>query len=78
MQETVVIEQLKQYVNRVAKLRQEISDLNDDVKQVFDEAKANGFDIVALKQVIKIMNTDKNKLATQEAMIDLYREALGV
>lgn len=78
MTETVAVDQLKQYVDRINRLKHEITELNDDMKQVFDEAKSNGYDVKALKAVIKLMNADKSKLANEEAMIELYRGALGV
>ena len=44
----------------------------------FDEAKANGFDVKTMKQIIKLRKLDKNKLAEQDAILELYRQALEV
>jgi uncharacterized protein (UPF0335 family) len=78
MTEIVAKDQLKQYINRIERLDSDKAAIMDDIKQVFDEAKANGFDVKAMKQVIKLKKLDKNQLAEQDAMIDLYRQALEV
>jgi uncharacterized protein (UPF0335 family) len=78
MSEVIAIEHLKQYVSRIEKLEAEKADLADDIKQVFDEAKANGFDTKIMKQIIKLKKLDKNKLAEQEAILELYRQALDI
>ncbi|CAN0568971.1 unnamed protein product, partial [Ectocarpus sp. 12 AP-2014] len=53
-------------------------EIADDIKQVFDEAKANGFDTKIMKQVLKLKKLDKDSLAEQEAILDLYRAALDI
>jgi uncharacterized protein (UPF0335 family) len=78
MSEIVAANQLKQYVSRIEKLELEKSEIVDDIKQVFDEAKATGFDVKALKQVIKLKKLDKDSLAEQEAILELYRQALEI
>lgn len=78
MTEIVAKGQLKQYIDRIERLEGEKSVLLDDIKQVFDEAKANGFDVKTMKQVIKLRKLDKNKLAEQDAILELYRQALEV
>ena len=78
MTEIVAKDQLKQYIDRIERLEGEKSVLLDDIKQVFDEAKANGFDVKTMKQVIKLRKLDKNKLAEQDAIFELYRQALEV
>ena len=78
MAEIVAKGQLKQYIDRIEGLETEKSALLDDIKQVFDEAKANGFDVKTMKQIIKLRKLDKNKLAEQDAILELYRQALEV
>jgi uncharacterized protein (UPF0335 family) len=78
MAEIVAKDQLKQYIDRIERLEGEKSVLLDDIKQVFDEAKANGFDVKTMKQIIKLRKLDKNKLAEQDAILELYRQALEV
>jgi uncharacterized protein (UPF0335 family) len=78
MTEIVAKDQLKQYIDRVERLESEKTALLDDIKQVFDEAKANGFDVKTMKQIVKLRKLDKNKLAEQDAILELYRQALEV
>ena len=78
MSEVVAADKLRQYVSRVERLEQDKTAILDDIKQVFDEAKANGFDVKILKQVIKLKKLDSDSLAEQEAILDLYRAALEV
>ena len=78
MSEIVAKDRLKQYIDRIERLETEKAALSDDIKQVFDEAKAGGFDVKTMKQIIKLRKLDKNKLAEQDAMLELYREALEV
>ncbi len=78
MTEVIAADQLKQYIDRIERLETDKADITDDIKQVFDEAKANGFDSKIMKQVLKLKKLDKDSLAEQEAILDLYRSALGV
>jgi uncharacterized protein (UPF0335 family) len=74
MAEVIAPEQLRQYISRIERLESDKA----DIKQVFDEAKANGFDTKIMKQVIKLKKLDKASLAEQEAILDLYRAALEI
>ena len=78
MTEVIAPEQLRQYVSRIERLQSDKADIADDIKQVFDEAKANGFDIKIMKQVLKLKKLDKASLAEQEEILDLYRTALDI
>ena len=76
--EVVSADQLKQYMSRIEKLETEKSDLMDDIKQVYDEAKANGFDTKIMKQLVRLRKMDKNQLDEQDALLELYRAALDI
>ncbi|MFK7967763.1 MAG: DUF2312 domain-containing protein [Rickettsiaceae bacterium] len=78
MSEIVAKDQLKQYVDRIERLEADKTNLLDDIKQVFDEAKANGFDVKTMKKVVQLRKLDKNKLAEQDAILELYRQALEI
>lgn len=78
MSEVVSKEQLKQYMARIERLEEDKLNIQDDIKQVYDEAKANGFDVMIMKKVLRLKKLDSNKLAEQDAMIELYRNALDV
>lgn len=78
MTEIIAIDQLKQYINRIEKLEHSKMEIAEDIKEAFAEASSNGFDTKAMKQVLKLMKLDKNKLAEQEAILELYRQALDL
>jgi uncharacterized protein (UPF0335 family) len=78
MTEVVSADQLKQLGARIERLEEEKSVIAEDIKEVFAEAKANGFDTKIMRQIIRIKKLDKAKLAEQEAILELYRQALDV
>jgi uncharacterized protein (UPF0335 family) len=79
MSDSVIATQhLKQFIERVENLEADKANILSDIKEVYAEAKANGFDIKIMKQVIRLRKMEKDKLAEQEALLELYRDALGV
>lgn len=78
MSEVITKNQLMQYMSRVEKLESDKAEIMEDIKQVYSEAKVNGFDVKIMKQVIKLRKLDPNKLAEQDALIELYRSALEI
>ncbi len=78
MTNVVAKEHLEQYVQRLERLDQEKQDIADSIKDVLAEAKSNGFDVKTLKQVLKLRKIDRNELAEQEMLLEMYRDALGV
>lgn len=71
-------EQLEQYILRLERLDADKAAVLEDIKEVMTAAKNDGFDTKTIKQIIKIRKLDKNDLAEQEAMLDLYRSVLGI
>lgn len=69
---------LRAFVERIERLEEEKRALADDIKEVFAEAKGNGFDTRVLRQIIRIRKQDANERAEQEAILDLYMSALGM
>ena len=70
--------QLKALVERIEKLEEERSALADDVKSVFSEAKANGFDPKIIKKVLALRKKDASKRAEEQALLSVYMDALGM
>ena len=70
--------QLKALVERIEKLEEERSALADDVKSVFSEAKANGFDPKIIKKVLALRKKDATKRAEEQALLSVYMDALGM
>lgn len=78
MSEVIAKDQLVQLVTRIERLEKEKSDLAEDIKDIFNEAKSTGFDVKTIKQIIRLRKLDKARLAEEEAMLELYREILDV
>ena len=70
--------QLKALVERIEKLEEERTALADDVKSVFSEAKANGFDPKIIKKVLALRKKDAAKRAEEQAVLATYMSALGM
>lgn len=71
-------EQLKSFIERVERLEEEKKAISDDIRDVFMEAKANGFDVKALRTILKLRKEDADDRKEQEAIVDLYLQALGI
>ncbi len=71
-------DQLKSIIERVEKLEEEKAAIAVDIREVFAEAKANGFDVKAMRQIIKLRKMDHSERDEQEHMLDLYKRVLGM
>jgi uncharacterized protein (UPF0335 family) len=71
-------DQLKAFVERVERLEEEKKAIADDVRDVYAEAKANGYDIKALRTVVRLRKQDVNERKEQEAILETYLHALGM
>ena len=71
-------DQLKALVERIEHLEDEKKAIADDIKDVFAEAKGNGYDVKALRKIIRLRKQDKNERAEEEAILETYMHALGM
>ncbi|MDQ2081950.1 DUF2312 domain-containing protein [Xanthobacteraceae bacterium Astr-EGSB] len=71
-------DQLKAFVERIERLEEEKKTISDDIRDVYAEAKGNGYDVKALRAVIRLRKQDKDERAEQEAILDTYLVALGM
>jgi uncharacterized protein (UPF0335 family) len=69
--------QLKSIIERVERLEQEKAEIAEQIKEVFAEAKGNGFDVKVLRKIVRIRKQDRAKRQEEEAILDLYLSALG-
>ncbi len=74
----VSAEQLKSYVERIENLEEEKAKVSEDVREVYSEAKGNGFDTKTLREIVKLRKMDHDDRQEQEYMLDLYKKALGL
>jgi len=70
--------QLRSLVERIERLEEEKKTIAGDIKEVYAEAKANGFDTKILRKVISLRKKEANERQEEEAMLDLYMQALGM
>jgi uncharacterized protein (UPF0335 family) len=69
---------LKAFVERIERLEEEKKAIADDIKDVYGEAKATGFDVKALRTIIKLRKQDVDERKEQEAILETYMHALGM
>ena len=70
--------QLRSLVERIERLEEEKKTIAGDIKEVYAEAKANGFDTKILRKVISFRKKDRNEREEEDAIFDLYMSALGM
>ena len=76
--DTVAAAELRQLIERVERLEEEKATLQDDIKEVMAEAKGRGYDTKALRAILRLRKKDPSERQEEEAMIDLYKAALGM
>jgi uncharacterized protein (UPF0335 family) len=74
----VAADELTQFVERAERLAAEKKDIAEQEKEVFAEAKARGYDTKVLRKVIALRARDPNDVAEEEAVLDMYKTALGM
>ncbi len=78
MTEIIESEKLKQIVNKIETIEQERLESADLLKDSYNEAKSMGFDVKIIKHVLKLKKKDRNELAEEDSLINLYRGALNI
>lgn len=74
----VAVEQLRSIVQRIEKLEEEKAAIAADIREVYAEAKGNGFDVKALRSIVRLRKMDASDRDEQELVLDTYRRALGM
>lgn len=75
---SVSAEQLRLLIERIERLEEEKRGIQDDIKDVFGEAKATGFDVKTMREIIKIRKMERHQLDERDALVETYRAALGI
>jgi uncharacterized protein (UPF0335 family) len=76
--QTVAAGQLRAFIERVERLTEEKKAIQEDISEVFKEMKGTGFDTVAVRALIRLRNMDQAERQEREAILDLYKSALGM
>jgi uncharacterized protein (UPF0335 family) len=71
-------DQLKAFIERVERLEEEKKTISDDIKDVYAEAKGNGYDVKALRTIVRLRKMDSDERKEQETILDTYMVALGM
>ena len=74
----VTAAELLQLIEQIEQLEAERKDISEQIVDVYAEAKARGYDQKALKAIVALRKRDKNEVAEQDAIMDLYKSALGM
>ncbi len=70
--------QLRLFIEKIEKLEQDKAELMGTIRDVFAEAKSEGFDVGVMRQLLKLRRMKKEELAEQEGLLEIYRQALGI
>ena len=74
----VAASQLRSFIERIERLEGEKKTISDDIKEVYAELKGNGFDSKAVREVIRLRKKEDHERQEEEAMVQLYKNALGM
>lgn len=78
VEDSVAQDQLRSFVERIERMEEEKSAIAEDIKEIYAEAKGNGFDTKILRKIVTIRKMDANERAEQIALLELYMSALGM
>ncbi len=70
--------QLRAFIERVERMEAEKDSITADIKEIFAEAKGNGYDTKIMRRVVRLRKQDANERMEQEALLELYMSALGM
>jgi uncharacterized protein (UPF0335 family) len=71
-------DQLKAFVERIERLEEEKKTSSDDIREVYAEAKGNGYDVKALRTIVRLRKQDVEERKEEEAVLETYMHALGM
>ena len=74
----IAAERLKSFIERIERLEEEKAALAADIREVYSEAKAAGFDTKVMRQVVRLRKMDSDDRQEQEALLDVYKHAIGL
>ncbi len=76
--ETPTGQRLRSFIERVERLEEEKKGLADDIKEVYAEAKAQGFDVKTMRKIVSLRKKDPDDRAEEDALLDTYMAELGM
>lgn len=74
----VTAAELRQFIERIERLESEKKDIAEQSKEVFAELKGRGYDVKVVRTLVRLRKRDKDDIAEEEAVLEMYKEALGM
>ena len=74
----IAVDQLRSIIERVERLEDDKKAISDDIKDVYAEAKGNGYNVKALRTIVRLRKQDADELQEQESILDAYKVAMGM
>ena len=74
----VAADELKQFIERIERLEEEKKTISDDIRDVYAEAKGNGYDVKALRTIVRLRKQDVDERKEHETILETYMHALGM
>ncbi|MGF7170372.1 uncharacterized protein (UPF0335 family) [Sphingobium xanthum] len=78
MSDNISAEQLRLLIERIERLEEEKKGIADDIKDVYGEAKATGFDVKTMRSIVRLRKMEKHHREEAEALLETYKAALGL
>ena len=78
MSDSIAADQLRLLIERIERLEEEKKGIADDIKDVYGEAKATGFDTKTIRTIVRLRKMEKHARDEAEALLETYRQALGM
>lgn len=75
---SVAADVLKSIIERIERLEEGLKEINDDKKEVYGEAKSNGFDVAIIKKIVALRRKPAAERAEEDAILEMYLQALGM
>lgn len=76
--QAIAVGQLRSFIERIERLEEEKKTISDDIRDVYAELKGTGFDTKAVKTIIRLRKKEDHERQEEEALLELYKEALGM
>lgn len=74
----ITVDQLRLFIERVERLEEEKRGISDDIRDVYSEAKSNGFDVKIMRQIVRLRKMEAHDRQEMDAILDTYRQALNI
>lgn len=74
----IAADHLRTFIERIERMEEEKASIGADIKEIYAEAKGNGFDTKIIRQIVRLRKMDANERMEQEALLELYMSALGM